>query len=310
MFGLDGIANFDFSEWLLTSVFSIHNPFAIYFWLVVLVFIIRFTFIIIPLVKLLSLFKGKKSSFFTAYFELRKINSSPFKPLEQYFTFETFRMITPFSVALLFRLMMGESSNYEWSFFQLGIVLPSIVLWALYNLIDTKSSNETIETATNRLTPKLTVRTKPLFKPASIVSGIFSKIVFLRTLTEKGKNIEPGEKSEPYEMNIEKMRVSSNYDSGDGIEIESKSIDSAAVIHNSKELAKKAQTFAGNLLAEGKNAAIVGATKGAEKIDAKLSDKLEDWFEIKSNYWRMFALDMLNSLGPLIIIYEILPLTI
>jgi protein tyrosine/serine phosphatase len=124
------------------------------------------------------------------------------------------------------------------------------------------------------------------------------------------KNIEPGEKSEPYKMNIEKMRVSSNYDSGDGIEIESKSIDSAAVIHNSKELAKKAQTFAGNLLAEGKNAAIVAAGNTAKKIDAELSDKLEDWFEIKSNYWRMFALDMLNSLGPLMIIYAILPLTI
>ena len=310
MFGLDDIANFEFSEWLMTSVFSIHNPFAVYLWLVVGVVILRFTFIIIPLVKLLSLFRGKRSSIFTAFFELRKINSSAFKPLEKYMIFEFSRMIIPGFVAMLLRLAIGESSHYEWSFTQLLVVLPSIALWVLYNIIDIKISNNTIETATNRLAPTLTVRAKPRIKPASIVSGIFSGIVKFRKQAEDVRNIEPGEKSEPYKMNIEKMRVSSNYDSADGIEIESKSIDNEAVIHNSKELAKKAQTIASNLLVDGKRAAIVAAGKTAKSFDDKLSNQMKSAFEIESKMKRMFVLDLLNSLGPLIIIYTILPFTI
>jgi len=310
MFGIDNITNFDFSEWLMTSVFSIHNPFAVYFWLVIIVVILRITFVIIPLVTLLSLFKGKRSSIFTAFFELRKINSSAFKPLEKYMIFEISRMIIPGFVAMLLRLAIGESSHYEWSFTQLLVVLPSISLWVLYNIIDIKISNNTIETATKNLAPKLTVRAKPRIKPASIVSGIFSSIVQIRTQTEKVKNLEPGEKSEPYKMDIEKMRVSSNYDSGDGIEIESKSIDNEAVIHNSKELAKKAQTFAGNLLVDGKRAAIVAASKTAKSFDDKLSNQIKSTFEIESKMKSMFVLDLLNSLGPLIIIYAILPFTI
>ncbi len=315
MSGLDGIANFDFSEWLMSSVFSIHNPFAIYFWLVVAVFILRFTFIIIPLVKLLSLFKGKTNSIYTAFVDLRKINSSAFKPLEQYLIFETFRMIIPGFFALLLRLIMGESSNYEWNFFQLGIVLPSIVLWALYNTIGIKDSNETIDLATNRLAPTIPVPfnrdgKEKTFNTAPLVSKMFSKIVHFRKQTERLKNAEPGEKSEPYKMNIEKMRVSSNEDSGDGIETESKSIDNKAVIHNSKELAKKAQTFASNLLVDGKRAAIVAAGKTAKSFDDNLSNQMESIFEIESKKKRMFALDFLNSLGPLIIIYAILPFTI
>jgi len=310
MFGLDDIANFEFSEWLMTSVFSIHNPFAVYLWLVVGVVILRFTFIIIPLVKLLSLFRGKRSSIFTAFFELRKINSSAFKPLEKYMIFEFSRMIIPGFVAMLLRLAIGESSHYEWSFTQLLVVLPSIALWVLYNIIDIKISNNTIETATNRLAPTLTVRAKPRIKPASIVSGIFSGIVKFRKQAEDVRNIEPGEKSEPYKMNIEKMRVSSNYDSADGIEIESKSIDNEAVIHNSKELAKKAQTIASNLLVDGKRAAIAAAGKTAKSFDDKLSNQMKSAFEIESKMKRMFVLDLLNSLGPLIIIYTILPFTI
>ena len=310
MFGLDDIGNFDFSEWLMTSVFSIHNPFAVYLWLVIAVIIFRFTFVIIPLVKLLSLFKGKRRSIFTAFFELRKINSSAFKPLEKYMVFEISRMIIPGFVAMLLRLAIGESSHYEWCFTQLVVVLPSIALWILYNIIDIKISNNTIETARNRLAPTLTVRAKPRIKPASIVSGIFSSIVQIRTQTEKVKNIDPGEKSEPYKMNIEKMRVSSDYDSADGIKIESKSIDNEAVIHNSKELAKKAQSIAGNLLVDGKRVAIVAAGKTAKSFDDKLSNQMKSTFEIESKMKRMFALDMLNSLGPLILIYAILPFTI
>ena len=294
MFGLDGIGNFDFSEWLMTSVFSIHNPFAVYLWLVIAV---------------ISLFKGKRRSIFTAFFELRKINSSAFKPLEKYMVFEISRMIIPGFVAMLLRLAIGESSHYEWSFTQLVVVLPSIALWILYNIIDIKISNNTIETARNRLAPTLTVRAKPRIKPASIVSGIFSSIVQIRTQTEKVKNIDPGEKSEPYEMNIEKMRVSSDYDSADGIKIESKSIDNEAVIHNSKELAKKAQSIAGNLLVDGKRVAIVAAGKTAKSFDDKLSNQMKSTFEIESKMKRMFVLDLLNSLGPLILIYAILPFT-
>jgi len=310
MFELDAITNFDFSEWLMTSVFSIHNPFAVYLWLVIVVIIFRFTFVIIPLVKLLNLFKGERSSIFTAFFELRKINSSAFKPLEKYMAFEISRMIIPGFVAMLLRLAIGESSHYEWSFTQLLVVLPSIALWVLYNITDIKISNNTIETARNRLAPTLTVRANPRIKPASIVSGIFSSIVQIRTQTEKVKNIDPGEKSEPYKMNIEKMRVSSDYDSGDGIETESKSIDNEAVIHNSKELAKKAQSIAGNLLVDGKRAAIVAAGKTAKSFDDKLSNQMKSTFEIELKMKRMFVLDMLNSLGPLIIIYAILPFTI
>jgi len=310
MFGIDAISNFGFSEWLMTSVFSIHNPFAVYFWLVVAVIILRLTFVIHPLVKLLSLFKGERSSIFTAFFELRKINSSAFKPLEKYMKFEISRMLIPGLVAMLLRLAIGEASHYEWNFNQLLVVLPSICLWVLYNIIDIKISNNTIETATNHLAPKLTVRAKPRIKPASIVSGIFSGIVKFRKQAEDVRNIEPGEKSESYKMNIEKMRVSSNYDSGDGIEIESKSIDNQAVIHNSKELAKKAQIIASNLLVDGKRAAIAAAGKTAKSFDDKLSNQMKSIFEIESKMKNMFVLDLLNSLGPLIIIYAILPFTI
>jgi hypothetical protein len=315
MFGLDDIAGFDFSEWLMTSVFSIHNPFAVYFWLVVAVVILRFTFIIIPLVKLLNLFKGKTNSIYTAFIDLRKINSSAFKPLEQYLMFETFRMIIPGFFAILLRLIIGESSNYEWSFFQLGIVLPSIVLWALYNIIGIKGSNETIDTATKRLAPTISVPfsrdgKEKTFNTAPLVSKMFSKIVGFRKQTERLKNIESGEKSTSYKMNIEKMRVSSNHDSNDGIEIESRSIDKEAIIHNSKELAKKAQNLAGNLLVDGKRAAIVAASKTAKSFDENLSNQMESIFKIESKMKLMFVLDLLNSLGPLILIYAILPLTI
>jgi len=315
MFGLDDIADFDFSEWLMTSVFSIHNPFAVYFWLVVAAVILRFTFIIIPLVKLLNLFKGKTNSIYTAFIDLRKINSSAFKPLEKYLIFETFRMIIPGFFAILLRLIIGESSNYEWSFFQLGIVLPSIVLWALYNIIGIKGSNETIDTATKRLAPTISIpfigdRKEKILNTAPMVSKLFSKIVGFRKQTERLKNIESGEKSTSYKMNIEKMRVSSNHDSNDGIEIESRSIDKEAIIHNTKELAKKAQNLAGNLLVDGKRAAIVAASKTAKSFDENLSNQMESIFKIESKMKLMFVLDMLNSLGPLILIYAILPLTI
>ncbi len=62
MFGIDAITNFDLSDWLLNSLFNIQNPFAIYFWLVTIIIILRFTFIIIPLVKLISLFSGKRGA--------------------------------------------------------------------------------------------------------------------------------------------------------------------------------------------------------------------------------------------------------
>jgi len=313
MFGIDGITNF--AEWLMNSVFSIHNPFALYFWLVTIVIILRFTFIIIPLVKLLNLFKGRKNSIYTAFIELRKINSSAFKPLEQYLVFETFRMLIPGFFALLLRSTMGDSLNYQWSFYQLGIIIPSIMLWLLYNIIGIKTSNGTINTATSTLAPKFSIPftsngKEKTFNTAPMVSRIFSKIVHFRAQTERLKNIETGDKLDSYEMDLEKMRVNSNSDSDDGIETEGKTIDSKAIFHNAKELAKKTQTIAGNMLVDGKRAAIVAAGKTAKSFDDRFSNQMESIFEIQSQKKRMFVLDMINSLGPLIIIYGILPLTI
>jgi hypothetical protein len=323
MFELDDITNFDFSEWLMTSVFSIHNPFAVYFWLVVAVIIIRFTFIIIPLGELLGLLGGSKRSFLKAFRALRELNSSAFKPLEHYVIFETTRMIIPVLVATLLRLILGGSSNYEWNFIQLLIVLPSVVLWTLYNINDIISSKETIEKATKYLTPRFALplpiyeRKKGfslwkthIWKPKEKGEFIINNIVKTRQSLEAMKDLEEGEKSEPYEMNIEKMRMSSNYDSGDGIEIESKFIDNEAVIHNTKELAKKAHIFAGNLLVDGKRAVIAAADKKAKSFDDNLSMQIEEWFEIKSKKQIEFISNLLNSLGPLIIIYAILPFTI
>jgi len=41
-----------------------------------------------------------------------------------------------------------------------------------------------------------------------------------------------------------------------------------------------------------------------------LSNQMKSIFEIESKMKNMFVLDLLNSLGPLIIIYAILPFTI
>ena len=314
MFGTYAIANFDLSKWLLNSLFNIGNPFAIYFWLVAIVIILRFTFIIIPLVKLISLFSGKRGAkAFSAFFKLRKINSSAFKPLENYLLFESFRMLTPGLCAILLRLILGDSLIYKWDFIQLWIILPSIVVWLLYNLIGIKESNDTINTAAKTLAPKINVpftgnSKEKTFNTAPIISTLFSKIVTFRKQTEEIKNIKPGEKSIPYEMNLEKMRVSSN--SGDGIETKGKSIDNKAIFHNTKELAKKTQNIAGNLLVDGKKAAIAAASKTATSFDEKLSHQIETIFDINSQMKQMAVKDMLNSIGPLIIIYAILPLTI
>jgi len=313
MFGIDAITNFDLSNWLLNSLFNIENPFAIYFWLVTIVIILRFTFIIIPLVKLISLFNGKSGvRAFSAFFKLRKINSSAFKPLENYLIFESFRMLIPGLCAILLRLMLGESLTYKWNFIQLWIVLPSIVVWLLYNLIGIKESNGTINTAAKTLAPKINIpfsrnSKEKTFNTAPIISTLFSKIVSFRKQTEEIKNSNPGEKSIPYEMSLEQMRVNSN--SGDGTETKGKSIDNKAILHNTKELAKKTQTIAGNLLVDGKKAAIAAASKTATSFDEKLSHQIETIFNINSQMKRMVVLDMLNSLGPLILIYAILPLT-
>ena len=183
MFGTDAIANFDLSKWLLNSLFNIGNPFAIYFWLVAIVIILRFTFIIIPLVKLISLFSGKRGAkAFSAFFKLRKINSSAFKPLENYLLFESFRMLTPGLCAILLRLILGESLIYKWDFIQLWIILPSIVVWLLYNLIGIKESNDTINTAAKTLAPKINVpftgnSKEKTFNTAPIISTLFSTII-------------------------------------------------------------------------------------------------------------------------------------
>ena len=210
---------------------------------------------------------------------------------------------------------MGDSLNYQWSFYQLGIIIPSIMLWLLYNIIGIKTSNGTINTATSTLAPKFSIPftsngKEKTFNTAPMVSRIFSKIVHFRAQTERLKNIETGDKLDSYEMDLEKMRVNSNSDSDDGIETEGKTIDSKAIFHNAKELAKKTQTIAGNMLVDGKRAAIVAAGKTAKSFDDRFSNQMESIFEIQSQKKRMFVLDMINSLGPLIIIYGILPLTI
>jgi hypothetical protein len=329
MFGIDAISNFDLSNWLLNSLFNIQNPFAIYFWLVTIVVIYRIVFILFPLIKLIKLFKGERKKIYHQIKDLRKSmkeeESYPFKPLDQYLKLEFVKMIIPALCAILLRLLLGSVDNYEWDYKQLQIVLPLVIIWLLFNIFNILSSHESIGKMDSYFAPsikistpeipKLKLKSYKLFEEkrgrrALIASKLLSGSNHLRKKTKARSLREHDTKLETYEMHLEDIIVSSSSNTDNGIESESRTISTEAIVHNSKELIQKAKNIVSNLVIDGINKNTDRTKKALIAVDNKIEERLATLLGFEKSRLRQMLPEMLNSIGPLVVIYAILPLTL
>jgi hypothetical protein len=329
MSGIDDVTNFDLSNWLLNSLFNIENPFAIYFWLVTIVVIFRIVFILFPLIELINLFKGERKKIYHQIKDLKKSmlegESYPFKPLDQYLMLEFTKMVIPALCAILLRLFMGSVNDYEWDYKQLLIVLPLVIIWLLFNIYSVLSSHKSIGKVSKYFAPSINVSTPEIailklksYKLVEekrgtrgwIASKILSGSSRLREKT-KTRSLKTHEtKLEIYEMQLEDMIVSSSTDNDNGIESESRSISTEAIIHNSKELVQKTKNIVGNIVIDGINKTTDSAKNTLTAIDQKIEETLTTLLVVEKSLLRQMLPEMLNSIGPLVVIYAILPLTL
>jgi len=328
MFGINAITNFDLPNWLLNSLFNIENPFAIYFWLVTIVIIFRIVFILFPLIELINLFKGERKKIYHQIKDLKKSmegESYPFKPLDQYLMLEFTKMVIPALCAILLRLFMGSVNDYEWDYKQLLIVLPLVIIWLLFNISSVLSSHRSIGKVSKYFAPSINISTPEIamFKLKSyklveekrgtrgwIASKILSGSSRLREKTKTRSLKKHETKLEIYEMQLEDMIVSSPSDNDNGIESESRSISTEAIIHNSKELIQKTKNIVGNIVIDGINKKTDSAQKTLTAVDNKIEETLTNLLKVEKSLLRQMLPEMLNSIGPLVVIYAILPLTL
>ena len=143
-----------------------------------------------------------------------------------------------------------------------------------------------------------------------IASKILSGSSRLREKTKTRSLKKHETKLEIYEMQLEDMIVSSPSDNDNGIESESRSISTEAIIHNSKELIQKTKNIVGNIVIDGINKKTDSAQKTLTAVDNKIEETLTNLLKVEKSLLRQMLPEMLNSIGPLVVIYAILPLTL